>query len=206
MAGIFEYNGSTVVAMAGKDCVAIATDRRLGVNRFKTVATNFPKAFPATDKCYIGLAGLATDIQTVQQQINYGTSVYSLREEREMRPQALSAFVSSLLYSRRFGPWFVSPIVAGLDEDNKPHLAAFDCIGAACKAQDFVVNGTASEQLYGVCESFWKPDMSPEQLMETISQCLLAAVDRDCVSGWGGTVHLITSDQVMTRDLKGRMD
>lgn len=27
---IFEYNGGSIVAMAGKNCVAIACDRRLG--------------------------------------------------------------------------------------------------------------------------------------------------------------------------------
>eukprot|EP01069_Polyplicarium_translucidae_P003735 Polyplicarium_translucidae@DN2394_c0_g1_i3.p3 len=206
MAGIFEYNGSTVVAMAGKNCVAIGTDRRLGVNRFHTISTNFPKAFRVTEKCFVGLAGLATDIQTVRQQIEYRANVYELREEREMRPAVLSSFVSSLLYGRRFGPWFVSPVVAGLDEKDTPYLSAFDSIGAMCNAKDFVVNGTASEQLYGTCESFWKPEMNPEQLLETLSQCLLAAIDRDCVSGWGATVHLIAPDKIVARDLKGRMD
>jgi len=33
-------------------------------------------------------------------------------------------------------------------------------------------------QLMGMCESMWKPDLEPEQLFETISQCLLAGADR----------------------------
>jgi 20S proteasome subunit beta 3 len=43
-------------------------------------------------------------------------------------------------------------------------------------------------------------------LFETISQALLNAVDRDAISGWGGIVHIITADKVITRTLKGRMD
>ena len=31
----------------------------------------------------------------------------------------------------------------------------------------------------------------PEDLFETISQTLLAAVDRDCISGWGAVVHVM---------------
>jgi 20S proteasome alpha/beta subunit len=31
----------------------------------------------------------------------------------------------------------------------------------------------------------------PEDLFETISQCLLSAVDRDAFSGWGGIVHVM---------------
>ncbi len=32
---------------------------------------------------------------------------------------------------------------------------------------------------------------SPDELFETISQCLLAGVDRDCMSGWGGIVTVM---------------
>lgn len=39
---IMQYNGGSVVAMVGKDCVAIASDLRLG-NQALTVATNFEK-------------------------------------------------------------------------------------------------------------------------------------------------------------------
>jgi 20S proteasome subunit beta 3 len=46
----------------------------------------------------------------------------------------------------------------------------------------------------------------PEDLFETISQAILNGVDRDASSGWGAIVHVITPDQVITRDLRGRMD
>jgi 20S proteasome alpha/beta subunit len=39
---IMEHNGGSVVAMAGKDCVAIASDLRLGAGAM-TVAMNFEK-------------------------------------------------------------------------------------------------------------------------------------------------------------------
>lgn len=37
-----EHNGGSVIAMAGKDCVAIASDLRLGAGAM-TVAMNFEK-------------------------------------------------------------------------------------------------------------------------------------------------------------------
>ena len=39
-----------------------------------------------------------------------------------------------------------------------------------------------------------------------ISQCLLASVDRDALSGWGATVHVLTPQGVTSKQLKGRMD
>jgi hypothetical protein len=73
-------------------------------------------------------------------------------------------------------------------------------------AKDFIVSGTATDQLYGTCESFWEPDLEPEDLFETISQALLNSVDRDALAGWGAEVYVITKDKVIKRLLKGRQD
>lgn len=77
---IMEYNGGSVVAMIGKDCVAIASDLRLGQQQVG-IAANFDKVsrsenngrrhdsskqvFPVNDKLYYGLPGLASDTYTL---------------------------------------------------------------------------------------------------------------------------------------------
>lgn len=85
-----------------------------------------------------------------------------------------------------------------------PH--SFDSIGCIDFAKDFIVSGTASDQLFGTCEGLWEPDLGPEDLFETISQALLNAVDRDALSGWGAHVYVIEKDKVTKRLLKGRQD
>ncbi len=97
-------------------------------------------------------------------------------------------------------------MVAGLEADGTPYIAAMDLIGAPVFAKDFVVAGSCSENLYGMAESLYRPDLEPEDLFETISQTLLSAVDRDAMSGWGAVVHVITPEGVTTRELKARMD
>ena len=42
---IMDHNGGSVISMAGKDCVAIASDLRLGAGAM-TVAMNFEKVSP----------------------------------------------------------------------------------------------------------------------------------------------------------------
>jgi len=64
MSDPFSINGGSVVALVGKDCVGIACDLRLG-QQAMTVSTDFPKIFPMGDKVFLGLAGLATDVQTL---------------------------------------------------------------------------------------------------------------------------------------------
>merc|ERR1711892_695796 len=202
---IMEYNGAAIVAMVGKDCVAVAADRRFGIQA-QTVTTDFQKVFKMEDHLYIGLAGLATDVQTLAQKLRMRVNLYNMEEHREMSPKALLALISNMLYEKRFGPYFAEPVIAGLNKDGKPFVASCDLIGCPNEPEDFVVSGTASEQLYGMCESVWEKDMGPDQLFEAISQALLNGVDRDAVSGWGAIVHVIEKDKVTTRTLKGRMD
>ncbi|EER04589.1 proteasome subunit beta type, putative [Perkinsus marinus ATCC 50983] len=78
--------------------------------------------------------------------------------------------------------------------------------GTESTAPDFIVSGTATEQLMGVAESFWREGMGPEELAEVLGQSLLSGIDRDCLSGWGGMVYILTDKELITKTLKGRMD
>eukprot|EP00992_Anisonema_acinus_P000288 TRINITY_DN10107_c0_g1_i2.p1 TRINITY_DN10107_c0_g1~~TRINITY_DN10107_c0_g1_i2.p1 ORF type:complete len:224 (-),score=62.55 TRINITY_DN10107_c0_g1_i2:103-720(-) len=205
MVNIFHYNGGAVVAMVGKDCVAIASDHRFGLN-FSTVSTDRPKLHRLGPKLFVGLTGLGTDTQTVAEKLTFRSKLYALREQRELSPKALSALVSHMLYERRFGPYFTEPVVAGLDADGNPYIACMDLFGSECAPGTFVVGGTCSDSLWGMCESLWRPDLSPDELFETISQAMLSALDRDCLSGWGASVVVVTNDKVISREIKARMD
>jgi len=203
---ILEYNGSGIVAMCGKNCVAIASDMRFGIQQ-TTIASDMHKIYKMHDKLYVGISGLITDMQTVTQKLHYSMKMYELREERRIRPNVFANLVSSMLYEKRFGPYFAEPIVAGLDDEkNEPFICAMDLIGAPVYTKDFVVVGTASQELYGCCEAFYRKDLEPDDLFETISQSLLAAVDRDCLAVWGAEVIIVTKDGVTTKRLKSRQD
>ncbi|EPZ36546.1 proteasome-domain-containing protein [Rozella allomycis CSF55] len=201
-----QYNGGAVVAMKGKGCVAIASDKRLGQQAL-TVSTEFPKVFPIHDKLYLGLSGLATDVITLSETFRYKVNMYSLNHERDIEPVTFANMVSSTLYEKRFGPYYCEPIVAGLNsKTNEPFICSMDVIGCINFAKDFVVGGTCGPNLYGMCESLYEPDLEPEELFEIVSQALVNAVDRDALSGWGAVVYIITADKVITRTLKCRQD
>jgi len=203
---IMEYNGSALVAMTGKNCVGIASDARFGSQQL-TISPNMKRVFKMNDRTLLGLSGLATDVMTVQQQLSMKVGMYKLRENRDMKPSVFNNMLSSFLYARRFGPYFVEPLVAGLQgPENKPFISGQDLLGAAVFTDDFVVAGTSESELFGTCESFYKPNLEPAELFETLAQCMLAAVDRDCLAGWGGVVHILTPTEHIVKHLKGRND
>ncbi len=205
MGDITEYNGGAVVAMSGKNCFAIASDMRLG-EQFKTISMNVPKLHVVNDRVVIGLSGLRTDQQTFLGELKFRLNMYKLREERDIGGKALAALCESMLYEHRFGPWFTEPVIGALDKDGNVFLCATDLIGAPCEPEDYVCSGTCSQSLHGMCEALWRPDMEPEELFETISQAMLSAADRDCLSGYGATVVLVTRDRIVQRVLHGRKD
>ena len=184
-------NGGIVLAMAGKDCVAIACDLRLG-NQSLGVSNNFEK-ISNFGHVFLGITGLATDVITLNQVFRYKTNIYKLKEDRLIEPETFTQLVSSTLYEKRFGPYFVGPVVAGINsKTGKPYIAG--------------LSGTASDQLFGMCESLYEPNLEAEDLFETISQALLNAADRDALSGWGAVVYIIKKDKVIKRYLKMRQD
>lgn len=113
-----ELNGGSVVAMIGKDCVAIASDLRLG-NQQVGIAANFDKVFPINDKLYCGLPGLATDVYTLwalsnnqwsykyliwnrREHLRFRVNMYRMKEEREITPKTFTHLLSSTLYEKRW--------------------------------------------------------------------------------------------------------
>jgi 20S proteasome subunit beta 3 len=201
-----QYNGAAVIAMAGKNCVGIASDRRYGL-RNQTISCDMQKTFQVNDKTLCGMTGLASDMQTLEQKFVFRNNMYKLREERDMSPVVFSNMVSNLLYEKRFGPFFCEPVICGLQgEANTPYLCGMDLLGAQVYTDDFMLAGDCPEAMYGLCESMYKPDLEADDLFEVLAQCLLSGVDRDCLAGWGCTVHILTPEGLTTRNLKGRMD
>lgn len=200
------YNGGCVIAMKGKDCVAIAADKRFGVQG-RTMSSKFQRVFQFGPRLFVGLPGLATDTLTVYKRLKFRTNMYELRENRKMRPRTLSSMISSFLYEKRFGPYFIEPIIAGIDDKTgEPYINNMDLIGCPSEPEDFCVAGTCDEQLYGMCETLWEPNLNADDLFEVIAQALVNACDRDAISGWGATVHIITKDSVTVKEVKTRMD
>ena len=60
--------------------------------------------------------------------MKYKLKMYQLRENREMKPHTFAHLVGTTLYEHRFGPFFVTPIVIGL-QDGTPLVYNYDSIG-----------------------------------------------------------------------------
>ena len=136
-------------------------------------------------------------------------ALYELKQAKGIKANTFAHLVSTSLYEKRFGPYFTPPIVVGLDRAAEGYdvtLTHYDSIGCLSESDNFATAGTGSDFLTGACESFYKPNMEPEDLFETVAQCFLSGINRDAFSGWGATVYVLTPDELVVRDIKTRMD
>lgn len=85
-------------------------------------------------------------------------------------------------------------------------MASSDLIGCVTDLENFFAIGTGAEFLLGACESFYRPNMGPDELFEVTAQTFMSGVDRDAISGWGAIVYVVTPSGITAKTLKTRMD
>ena len=89
---------------------------------------------------------------------------------------------------------------------HRPFLCAMDVIGAQSTSRSFVCSGAASKSMYGTAEAMWRPGLGPDDLARVCGQAFLSALERDCLSGYGATLYVISKDTIVEYDLACRND
>ena len=205
-------NGGSVLAMAGKNCVAVAVDKRFGSGP-ALVQIAPPKLLVASPRLMVACTGLQTDVQSLQQDVSaqiartFSRGLGFRSEKQTIPPRALAMLTSHILYNRKNAPYYVEPLVIGLEAEKteritdeetsvilRPYLCSFDMIGARSQSDSFVCAGAASKSLHGTAEALWKKDASPEELVQLCGEAFLSALERDCLSGYGALVYLVSAD------------
>ncbi|KAL7745744.1 hypothetical protein ACLKA6_009945 [Drosophila palustris] len=213
-----------VLAMLGKDCLGIVSEYCIGSQDqaeeaastsasaststgAETDCSELNNVFKFGERLLVGFSGLNTDILEVRSQLRFRKNMHELKENCDINPVALTNLLSNLLYEHRFGPFLIESIVAGFDQDTmEPYICSMDLLGQANVAKDFVALGKGSDQLYGVSQALWRPNLEPDQLFEVICQSAVSALHRDSLRGWGSKVMILEFDQLTEHTMKGRVD
>lgn len=167
----------------------------------------------------VAFVGLDGDVQslseTLQMEVNNKlnralgfevTPQDGMERKSRLSPQALASLTSHVLYQNR-GRFFVQPLIVGLKErTGAPYLCGMDSIGAQSLSNSFACSGAASHSLYGTAEALWKPDLEPDELVEACGKAFQSALERDCLSGYGALVYLITKEGIVEYELASRND
>ena len=115
----YSDNGGSTVAVAGEDFVVVASDTRLTNGGFGILSRNISKMFQLTDESVLAACGCWADVLTLTKLINARIQMYKYSHNRSIKTPSISQMLANMLYAKRFFPYSVRNILAGLDENGK---------------------------------------------------------------------------------------
>lgn len=123
--------------------------------------------------------------------------MYEFDHKTPPSPCAIAQMVATNLYYRRFFPFYVYNLIAGLDEEGKGAVFSYDPVGCVERVQ-CISEGTASSllqpfldnQIYGKnlgaptgSSEFPPPALTKERAIMVIKDAFISAAERDTNTG-----------------------
>ena len=198
-------NGGTVVAIAGKDFAIIASETRLSVG-YNIYTREQPKMFQLTPKTILGITGCWCDALTFAKVIETRVQNYLYEHNRVISTPACAQLISTMLYYKRFFPYYVSNIVAGLDEEGRGCIYSYDPVGhyeqhtyraagSSCALiQPFLDNRVGLKNMQGVQPD--SLDISLDDAIRIVKDVFVSAGERDIYVGDSVEIRVITASGI----------
>lgn len=114
----YENNGGTVVAVSGKDYSIVASDTRLG-SGYSIPSRYVSRIIKLTDKVVLASSGMQSDIAVLHKVLKIRIAQYKYNHHKDMSLTAVSQMLSTMLYYRRFQPYYTFNVLGGIDENGK---------------------------------------------------------------------------------------
>ncbi|KAF8349375.1 20S proteasome subunit [Amanita rubescens] len=133
----YTENGGTILAISGADFSVIAGDTRQSEGY--SIQTRYaPKVFRLTDKAILAVNGFAADGNMFVKKVRQRLEWYRHAHAKDMPIRAIARLIQTMLYSRRFFPYYVYNVLGGIEEDGTGSVYSFDPVGSyereACRA------------------------------------------------------------------------
>ncbi|GAX26772.1 hypothetical protein FisN_9Lh039 [Fistulifera solaris] len=207
------WQGGAILAMSGRNCVAMAVDHRFGQGPV-LIETRPRPVLTISNQCMLTCTGLSGHVQALHHillaQLSKRLTISTTKSTKNVTPNAVISLLSHLLYQQYTSsgqPFAVEPIVVALHpQTQEPWLCSMDSIGALSRAKHVVAAGPTST-LLGVAEALWRPQLEPDELVQVLARAFVSALERDCLSGYGATIYLMTpSEGIVKYPVRMRSD
>ncbi|XP_026478790.1 proteasome subunit beta type-1-like [Ctenocephalides felis] len=141
----YSDNGGSIVAIAGEDYVIIAADTRLS-SGFSIFTREQKKLFTLSGTTVLGATGCWCDTLALTSMIEARMKMYEHDHNKPMSTPAVAQMLSTMMYYRRFFPYYVSNVLAGLDSQGRGCVFSYDPVGH-CEKSMFRAGGSAGALL-----------------------------------------------------------
>lgn len=209
----YSDNGGSVLAISGDEFCVIGADTRLS-SGYQINTRNQEKLFQLSDKTILGCAGCWCDTLSLTRILAARMQMYKHEHQKDISTPAAAQMLSTLLYYRRFFPYYISNVLAGLDEEGKGCVFSYDPIGHM-ERSNYRAGGSAGALLqplldnqigYENQENVEKVPLTIEKAVKILKDVFISAAERDIYTGDSIIIKIITKQGVKTETFELRKD
>ncbi|XP_014243164.1 proteasome subunit beta type-1 [Cimex lectularius] len=209
----YSDNGGSIVAVAGDDYAIIASDTRLSTG-FQIYTREQSKLFKLGDKTILGSSGCWCDVLSLTRLVQTRMKMYLYEHNKSMTTPAVAQMLSIILYYKRFFPYYVSNILAGLDAEGKGVVYSYDPIGHF-ESSKFRAGGTAGALLQPLLdnqlgmknqENAKDKSYTLEKALAIVKDVFISAAERDIFTGDSISIVIMTKDGLQEDTFQLRKD
>ena len=208
-------NGGSVIAIAGKGFAVVASETRLSSGRH-IFTRNQSKLFTLTPQTVLASTGCWCDVLTMTKVLEARVRHYQMDHNRIISCPAVSQMISNMLYGRRFFPYYVSNVLAGLDEEGNGVVYSYDPVGHK-GTHVYTASGSSGALMQPLLDSQVglknneiptddMKNLTAENAIKLIVTSFIAAAERDTFCGDSIAIKIITKDGIEERSVPLRKD
>lgn len=204
----YSDNGGTILGIAGEDFAVLAGDTR-HTSGYSINSRYEPKVFDCGDNLVLSANGFAGDANELVRNFKNKLKWYHFNHggndsKNKLKVNSAARLLQHLLYGKRFFPYYVHTILAGLDENGKGAVYSFDPVGSyereQCRAggaaasliMPFLDNQVNFKNQVNKELRF----LSLEEVIQLVRDAFTSATERHIEVGDGLEILIITKEGV----------
>jgi len=209
----YSDNGGSIVAIGGPGFAVIGSDTRLS-SGFSIYTRNQSKLTVLGKGTVLGCSGCWCDVLTLTRLIDARIKFYKHEHQKEMSTVAAAQMLVTMLYNKRFFPYYVSNVLAGLDEKGNGVIFSYDPVGHMDR-DTYHAGGSAGPLLQPLLDNqighknMEIPPTEPltvERAVGIVKDVFTSAAERDIKTGDGLIINIITRDGIREEHFPLRQD
>eukprot|EP00049_Salpingoeca_infusionum_P017792 m.354384 g.354384 ORF g.354384 m.354384 type:complete len:215 (+) comp16997_c0_seq1:240-884(+) len=209
----YSQNGGTVLGIAGEDYAIIASDTRLSEG-YSIHSRDVSKLYPLNGVTVLGCTGFHGDVITLVKRVEMRQKSYAFTHRKDMSTTATAQMLATMLYGKRFFPYYTYNILGGIDSEGKGCVYSYDPVGSY-EREVFRAAGTASSLLQPLLdnqvgfknqEGKERVPIPMDRAVAMVKDVFSSAAERDIYTGDAVAIAIITKDGVKYEQFPLRRD